>query len=166
MDRAAVPNQTPGTLISDKSSDFTRSDRPNPEFDRANFSLPRRTATFNDDVRIEAYLPAHLTNAGRRRKGIHELLDDCRSFGEHIRRAIRETFPFSTATPLPAETVASAHFARDMPADKLVRFWGAQLSPLEQLVSNCSLDQQKWGEAISPNFFLLRASSVQFPSNS
>ena len=121
------------------------------EFDRKLLTLPRQASSFNDDVYIEAYRPAILTNAGRQQKRIHELLDSCRSFDEHIRCALKETFPFSISTPLPQDTSAAAYFARDMPADKLVLIWDAQLSSLEQRVANCSLAQQKWDETIHPD---------------
>ena len=101
-------------------------------------------------MKLEAYLPAHLTVAGNQRKGIHEPLDDCVHFDEQIRRALREGSPLASKTPIPAETLAAFRFMRDMPANRLVPFWGAQLNSLEQMVSNFSLAQSKWDSCIRP----------------
>ena len=55
--------------------------------------MPQKTSSFNDDVPIEAYIPAHLANSRRRRRGIHEPLDGFGHFDEHVRRALRARSP-------------------------------------------------------------------------
>ena len=115
-------------------------------------SLPRPThlSAYNDDVMAEPYLAAPLAYAGKQRKGIHELLDDCSSYSEHVRKAMKGTFPLSAETPLPVETRKAALFLRDTPPEEVTAFWDAQVGRLERLVSACAQDQVSWDRCIRP----------------
>ena len=115
--------------------------------------------SFNGDVKLDAYLPTHQTLAGRQRKGIREPLGGCVHFEEHIRRALRRDILSASKTSIPAETLAASSCMRDMPADRLVPFWGARVDSLEQLISNCPLAQSKWGSCIRPE---IRPSTGKF----
>ena len=115
--------------------------------------------SFNDDVKLDAYLPTHQTLAGGKRKGIREPPDGCVHFEEHIRRALRRDILSASKTSIPAETLAASSCMRDMPADRLVPFWGARVDSLEQLISNCPLAQSKWGSCIRPE---IRPSTGKF----
>ena len=66
------------------------------------FHRPRKQC-FNDDVCLEAYLPAALPFADKQRKGIHEAFDGCSSMKEHIKRAVKQPFPMASETPIPGE---------------------------------------------------------------
>ena len=52
---------------------------------------PSRLSVYNDDVKAEPYREAPLAFAGKQRKGIHELLGDCSSYSEHVRKAMKGT---------------------------------------------------------------------------
>lgn len=74
----------------------------------------------------------------------------CSSSDEHIRLAIRDPFPLAADAQLPVDLMGAARFMRDMPTDRLTRFWDVQLQSLEQLVDNCSMAQRKWDSQITP----------------
>ena len=80
------------------------------DFDRSFFSLPRGHPSFNDDIHLECFRPPVLTFAGHQRKGIHEPLDSCRSFEDHVKSALKEDFPLSRSTPLPKNLRECSHF--------------------------------------------------------
>ena len=95
-------------------------------------------------------MAAPLVSAGQTRGGIHELLDDCSSFSEHIRKARRGTFPLSAETPPPKDTRTASLFLRDTPPAEISRFWDNQLSRLERLIGDYANDQLKWNKCIRP----------------
>ena len=116
-------------------------------------------APYNDYIRLEAYRPPDLTYVGKQRRGIHEPLGGRRSFAEHIRAALGESFPFASETPFPKETVRDAIFSRGIPPGQLVPFWDAQLSALSALVGSCKLAQSRWGACVPSE---IRPSSGKF----
>ena len=72
-----------------------------PRLDRALIQLPRFHSSFNDDVKLESFLPADMTYAGKQRRGIHENFESCTSMQGHVRRALNERFPLAAPVPLP-----------------------------------------------------------------
>ena len=85
-----------------------------PIFGRANFTLPVRRRSYNDDIRSEAYRPADLTYAGQQRNGIRERLYSRHTFAEHILEALEESFPFASETHLPYGAIRTAIFPMGM----------------------------------------------------
>ena len=76
------------------------------------FHRPRKQC-FNDDVCLEAYVPAALSFADKQRKGIREAFEGCSSMEEHIERAVKQPFPLASETPIPRETRKAAQFVAE-----------------------------------------------------
>ena len=136
-------------VLPDANSSFVAKARISPLFDRTYPPLPKQPTRYNDDIRLAEYLPAEIHFAGRHRMEIREPLDYCSSFDEHIREALKWA-PLANSTPLPGELFQAAFFSRDIPRERLMRFWEVQLNSLEQLISSCELAQKKWGARIHP----------------
>ena len=121
-----------------------------PRFDREIAQLPGATSSFNDNVKLDAFLPSDMTYADKQRRGIHENSTSCESMRDHVRLALGEKFPLAAPIPLPGHIRDAALFTRDCPAEELVKFWDAQLSRLEKLVSDSKLAREKWNDRILP----------------
>ena len=113
--------------------------KPIPACDRTFFSRPRKRLRYNDDVYMGPYKPDVLHFAGGRREGIHEPMGDCRNCEHHVRDALKERFPLSHVTPLPAETRESAAFIRDNPPGAIIKVWDAHPSALDELAQGCKV---------------------------
>ena len=119
-----------------------------PSFQPNRVIFPAQVRDFNDDIKLDPYMPADLSFAGKQRKGIHEVFENCPSFSEHIRTALRGQFPLSFKTPLPREVMKAALFIRDSTPEVLLPFWEGQLAKLRSLVADCSPSQVIWDEQI------------------
>ena len=81
-----------------------------PRLDRALVQLPRLHSSFNDDVKLDSFLPADMTYAGKQRRGIRENFESCTSMQGHVRRALNERFPLAAPIPLPEHIKKAAVF--------------------------------------------------------
>ena len=122
--------------------------KPIPTFGGTFFALPRKRRRYNDDVYMDPYKPDVLHFAGGQRKGIHEPPDKCVDYECHVREALKERFPLSHATPLPAETRDTAAFIRDTSHGSIIKLRGSQLTALDDLAHGFNLVQSKWGACI------------------
>ena len=113
------------------------------------FHRPRKQR-FNDDVRLEAYMPDALSFADKQRRGIREAFDGCSSMKGHVKRAVKQPFPLASEIPIPKETMKAAQFVAENDPRLIAGFWDSQLASLENLVKSAASSQAKWNGFIDP----------------
>ena len=121
-----------------------------PRLYRGLVQLPRVHSSYNDDVKLAAFPPSDMTYADKQRRGIRENFESCTPIRDHVRRSLNGRFPLSSPIPMPGHIKEEAIFTRGCPPGELVKFRGAQLSRLEQLVADSKLAQQKRNDRILP----------------
>ena len=95
-----------------------------PRLDKALIQLPRFHSPFNDDVKLDSFLPADMTYAGKQRRGIHENFESCASMRDRVRRALNERFPLAAPIPLPEHIKKAAVFTLvEMKQLEVQRHW-------------------------------------------
>ena len=114
------------------------------------FSRPVTAIQTNDNVRIESCEASPFLFADKLRKDIHEAFDGRKDLGEHVSSAMKERFPLSQDTPLPAETKRAADFVRKCRPMDVANFWGEQLGRLSRLNAELPTHQAQWGGIIDP----------------
>ena len=60
----------------------------------------------------------------------------------------------ASSAPIPKELSGDALFARDMPEDRLLRFWDAQIASLEKLFASREPSKKEWDARIHPELRL------------
>ena len=81
-----------------------------PRLDRALIQLPRFHSPFNDDFKLDSFLLADMTYAGKQRKGVRWNFEPCTSMQDHVRRALNERFQMASRIPLPERIEKAAVF--------------------------------------------------------
>ena len=98
---------------------------------------------FDDDVHLDAYLSAHLSSAGKQRRGIRGTFIGCKTRDGHIIRATKEPFPLAPEIPPPKETAASAAFIASRDPRALADFWGNHLAGSADLPKSADSAQRE-----------------------